>query len=115
MKKSELKQIIREEIQNTLKAYGSQNISKLTPGSEEDVYLDDTSGELSGEVVSKKEYLTKMLKKAIDNKDWRLVEQAKLYSSIKLKDEKVTDMLINAIKDKDWGRVMNTKNYLSAL
>lgn len=115
MKKSELKQIIREEIRNTLKAYGSQNISKLVPGSEEDVYLDDTSGELSGEVVSKKEYLAKMLKKAIDSKDWKLVEQAKLYSSIKLKDEKVTDMLINAVKDKDWGRVMNTKNYLSAL
>ena len=115
MKKSELQQLIREEIQNTLKAYGSQNIGKLTPGSEEDVYLDDTSGELSGEVVSKKEYLVKMLKKAIDSKDWKLVGQAKLYSSIKLKDDKITGMLINAIKDKDWGRVMNTKNYLSAL
>lgn len=115
MKKSELQQIIKEEIQNALKVYGSENISKLTPSSEEDIYLDDTSGELSGEVVSKKEYLKRMLKKATKREDWKLVEDAKLYSSIKLKDDKITGMLINAIKDKDWGRVMNTKNYLSAL
>jgi len=115
MKKSELQQIIKEEIQSTLKTYGSQNISKLKPSSDEDIYLDDTSGELSGEVVSKKEYLAKMLKKAIDNKDWKLVGNAKLYSSIKLKDDKITDMLMNAIKNNDWGTVMNTKNYLAAL
>jgi hypothetical protein len=115
MKKSELQQIIKEEIQNAFKAYGSQNISKLTPGSDEDIYLDDTSGELSGEVVSKKEYLERMLKKAADQKDWKLVGDAKLYSSIKLKDDKITGMLINAIKDKDWGKVTNTKNYLAAL
>ena len=115
MKKSELQQLIKEEIQNVLKTYGSQNISKLTPGSDEDIYLDDTSGELSGEVVSKKEYLERMLKKAANQKDWKLVGDAKLYSSIKLKDDKVTNMLQNAIKDKDWGKVMNTKNYLAAL
>ena len=115
MKKSELQQIIKEEIQNTLKAYGSQNISKLTPGSDEDIYLDDTSGELSGQVVKKIEYVQNMLKNAIDKEDWGIVGDAKLYSSIKLKDDKITGMLINAIKDKDWGKVTNTKNYLAAL
>jgi hypothetical protein len=79
MKKSELQQIIKEEIQNTLKAYGSQEISKLTPGSDEDVYLDDTSGELSGEVVKKSEYLERMLEKAIKKKDWNIVMSAISY------------------------------------
>jgi HEAT repeat protein len=79
MKKSELQQIIKEEIQNTLKAYGSQEISKLTPGSEEDIYLDDTSGELSGEVVKKSEYLERMLEKAIKKKDWNIVMSAISY------------------------------------
>jgi HEAT repeat protein len=79
MKKSELQQIVKEEIQNTLKAYGSQEINKLTPGSEEDIYLDDTSGELSGEVVKKSEYLERMLEKAIKKKDWNIVMSAISY------------------------------------
>ena len=79
MKKSELQQIIKEEIQNTLKAYGSQDISKLKPSSEEDIYLDDTSGELSGEVVKKSEYLERMLEKAIKKKDWNIVMSAISY------------------------------------
>ena len=111
MKKSELRQIIREEVQNALKAYG-QDIKKLTPGSDEDIWLDDITGELSGEVVTKREYLARMLKKALDKKNWSDVGQAKLYSSIKLKDEKVTDMLQNAIDDKNWSKVGHTKLYL---
>jgi hypothetical protein len=79
MKKSELQQIIKEEIQNTLKTYGGQNISKLTPGSDEDIYLDDTSGELSGEVVKKSEYLERMLGNAIKKKDWNIVMNAITY------------------------------------
>ena len=79
MKKSELQQIIKEEIQNTFKAYGSQNISKLKPSSDEDIYLDDTSGELTGEIVKKSEYLEKTLEKAIKNKDWSMVMNAVSY------------------------------------
>jgi len=82
MKKSELQQIIKEEIQNTLKAYGHQDIKNLyknlKPG--EDVYLDDSaSGELTGEIVKKSEYLEKTLEKAIKNKDWSMVMNAVSY------------------------------------
>ena len=80
MKKSELQQIIKEEIQNALKVYGPdiKNLEKnLKPG--EAVWLDDTTGELSGEVVTKKEYLSRMLQKALNKKDWSIVSAAKLY------------------------------------
>lgn len=78
MKKSELRQIIKEEAQNALKAYGS-DIKNLTPKDNEGVWLDDTTGELSGEVVTKKEYLSRMLQKALNKKDWSIVSAAKLY------------------------------------
>ena len=78
MKKSELQQIIKEEIQNALKVYGP-DIKNLTPKDNEGVWLDDTTGELSGEVVTKKEYLSRMLQKALNKKDWSIVSAAKLY------------------------------------
>jgi len=65
--------------------YGSDKIKGLYDklSDTEDVYLDDSSGDLSGQVVSKKDYLTRMLKKAIDNEDWDLVSRAISYLMIK--------------------------------
>jgi hypothetical protein len=83
MKKSELQQIIKEEIKNTLKAYGP-DIKNLTPKDNEVVWLDDTTGELSGEVVTKKEYLSRMLQKALNKKDWSIISAAKLYLQTQL-------------------------------
>jgi hypothetical protein len=42
----------------------------------ENVYLDDSSGELSGAVVSKMEYVKQILKSAIQEKNWNKVEDA---------------------------------------
>ncbi len=83
MKKSELQQIIKKEIQNASKAYGS-DIKNLTPKDNEVVWLDDNTGELSGEVVTKKEYLSRMLQKALNKKDWSIISAAKLYLQTQL-------------------------------
>ena len=42
----------------------------------ENVHLDDSSGELSGAVVSKIEYVKQILKSSIQVKNWNKVEDA---------------------------------------
>ena len=65
--------------------YGSDEIRRLYDklSDTDDVYLDDSSGDLSGQVVSKKEYLTRMLNKAIADENWNLVSQAISYLMVK--------------------------------
>ena len=45
--------------------------------------LDDSSGELSGQVVTKIEYVKNMLGKAIQSEDWDTVKRAMNYLSVK--------------------------------
>jgi hypothetical protein len=75
---------------NSLKeerVYGSDEIRKLQSkiGPDEWISLDDTSGELSGEKVSKIEYVKIMLKRAIEEKNWTLVSNAILFIDTQMK------------------------------
>ena len=59
------------------RVYGHDNIKSLEKNLKDDEYidLDDSSGELSGSVVSKMEYIRKMLRRAVDNQSWGGVER----------------------------------------
>jgi hypothetical protein len=69
------------------RVYGSDEIRKLQSkiGPDEWISLDDTSGELSGEKVSKIEYVKIMLKRAIEEKNWTLVSNAILFIDTQMK------------------------------
>ena len=80
---SKLRQVIREELSKHIlnendRAYGHEAISNLYSKLKDDEYveLDDSSGDLSGSIVSKIEYVKNLLKKAIDKKDWGSVHSA---------------------------------------
>lgn len=63
-----------EDLKET-RVYGHQDIENLYKqlGDDEYVDLDDTSGNLSGEKVTKNEYVLRMLKRAQETKDWSKV------------------------------------------
>jgi hypothetical protein len=65
--------------------YGHDDISKLysTMGDDEDVELSDESGELSGQVVKKIQYVKNMLEKSIENEDWGMVRRTMNYLDMK--------------------------------
>lgn len=69
------------------RVYGSDEIRKLQSkiGPDEWISLDDTSRELSGEKVSKIEYVKIMLKRAIEEKNWTLVSNAILFIDTQMK------------------------------
>ena len=52
---------------------------------DEYVHLDDSSGDLSGEVVSKIEYVRRMLKSAIREENWSKVENTILFIDAMIK------------------------------
>jgi hypothetical protein len=58
------------------KVYGHAEIKKLETKLKDDehIYLDDSSGQLSGEIVSKPEYITRILQDALQKKDWSKIE-----------------------------------------
>lgn len=62
-------------------AYGSENIKKLYDKLKDDEYVDlqDDSGELSGRIVSKMEYVKRMLKKSVKDKNWGKVNDVILF------------------------------------
>jgi hypothetical protein len=66
--------------------YGHDEISKLysTLGDDEDVELSDESGELSGQVVKKIQYVKNMLEKSIENEDWDMVRRTMNYLDMRL-------------------------------
>jgi len=77
---SKLRQVIREELSKHIlnendRVYGHEDINNLYGKLKDDEYveLDDSSGDLSGTVVKKIEYIKNLLKKAIDKKDWESV------------------------------------------
>lgn len=75
---------LNEDSENV--AFGHNEITRLlkTLGSDEDVWLDDSTGDLSGRIVKKSDYVARMLNDAILDKDWDKVLSAKLYLKTKM-------------------------------
>lgn len=82
--------IIRQKIRDLIKesylneseiAYGHDEIDSLekTLGPNEYIWLDDRTGELTGQKVSKKEYLKRMLKYGLEKKKWDKINAAILF------------------------------------
>jgi|LakMenE18May11ns_1017448.scaffolds.fasta_scaffold9557488_2 hypothetical protein len=82
---SDLTKIVKRVINESDRAYGHEEINKLYSGlkDDEDVFLDDSSGELSGQVVTKIEYVKNMLRNAIQSEDWGAVKRVMNYLSVK--------------------------------
>jgi hypothetical protein len=78
---SDLNRIVRKVINENEPSYGHQEIDKLYGNLKDDEYvsLDDSTGELSGRVVSKLEYVTEMLEDAIREKNWSKVSRTILF------------------------------------
>jgi hypothetical protein len=84
---SDLTRIVKKVINENDRVYGGSNIEKLYNNLKDDeyVHLDDTSGELSGDVVSKIEYVKRMLKSAIREENWSKVENTILFIDAMMK------------------------------
>ena len=83
----DLNKIVKRVINENDRVYGGSNIEKLYNNLKDDeyVHLDDTSGELSGDVVSKIEYVKRMLKSAIREENWSKVENTILFIDAMMK------------------------------
>jgi hypothetical protein len=84
---NDLNKIVKRVINENDRVYGGSNIEKLYNNLKDDeyVHLDDTSGELSGDVVSKIEYVKRMLKSAIREENWSRVENTILFIDAMMK------------------------------
>lgn len=73
---SDLTRIVKKVINENDRVYGGRDIKNLYDKLNDDeyVHLDDSSGELSGTVVSKIEYVKRMLKSAIQEENWSKVK-----------------------------------------
>lgn len=78
---SDLTKIVNRVINEQKFVYGGDNIKKLYDNLKDDEYvsLDDESGDLSGSIVSKVEYVKKMLRNAIREENWSKVQHAILF------------------------------------
>ena len=78
---SDLTRIVKKVINENDRVYGGSDIKNLYNKLKDDeyVHLDDSSGDLSGEVVSKIEYVKRMLKSAIREENWSKVENTILF------------------------------------
>jgi hypothetical protein len=78
---SDLTRIVKKVINENDRVYGGRDIKNLYNKLKDDeyVHLDDSSGDLSGEVVSKIEYVRRMLKSAIREENWSKVENTILF------------------------------------
>ena len=83
---SDLVRLVKKTIKENERVYGVDNVKKLydTLKDDEHVHLED-NGELSGEVVSKIEYVKRMLRTALDKKDWSTVNSAIRFIEIYIK------------------------------
>jgi hypothetical protein len=88
-KKLEIK--LRNKIRSILSenrelALGHEEISALEKSLKQNeyVWLDDRTGDLTGEKVTKKEYLKRMLRRAVDDKKWDKVQSAILFLDTQL-------------------------------
>lgn len=75
---NDLTRIVKRVINENDRVYGYDNIKSLEKNLKDDEYidLDDSSGDLSGSIVGKMEYLRKMLQYAVDNESWSGVGRA---------------------------------------
>ena len=82
---NDLLRIVKKVLIENQRVFGHQNIKGLYDklNDTEEVYLDDTTGDLSGEIISKKDYVTNMLKRAVEKEDWSLVGRAISYLNVK--------------------------------
>ncbi len=88
LNKTKVDNIVNEVILEIRRhGYGHEEINSLynDVNNDEDVWLSDNSGDLSGEVVKKTQYVKNMLREAIRIEDWNLVHKAILYLDIKMK------------------------------
>ncbi|MCE2742311.1 MAG: hypothetical protein LW701_01845 [Fluviicola sp.] len=80
--RNQIRSILRESVsENREIALGHEEIDALekTLKPDEYVWLDDRTGNLTGEKVTKKEYLKRMLRRAVDDKKWDKVQSAILF------------------------------------
>ena len=84
---SDLTRIVRKVINENDRVYGGSDIKKLYDNLKDDehVHLDDSSGDLSGEVVSKIEYVRRMLMSAIREENWSKVQNTILFIDAMIK------------------------------
>jgi|688.fasta_scaffold805659_2 hypothetical protein len=83
----DLTKLVKKIITENERVYGSSEIEKLRRklGDDEDVQLDDSSGELSGKITKKVEIVKDLLKTGLRKKDWDNVSRALSYLEIKFK------------------------------
>ena len=83
----DLTMLVKRIVSENERVYGHSEIKKLYSniGDDEDVQLDDSSGELSGKITKKIEIVKDILKSALRKKDWSIVSQALSYLDIKFK------------------------------
>jgi hypothetical protein len=81
----DLTKLIQRVINESDIVYGSEEIEKLRPNlkDDEDIQLDDSSGELSGMISKKIDIVKNRLKRALKNKDWNEVMDTLLYLDLK--------------------------------
>ena len=83
----DLTMLVKRIVSENERVYGHPEIKKLYSNiaDDEDVQLDDSSGELSGKITKKIEIVKDILKSALRKKDWSIVSQALSYLDIKFK------------------------------
>jgi hypothetical protein len=83
----DLTRIVKKVINENDRVYGGRDIKNLYDDLKDDeyVHLDDSSGDLSGEVVNKIEYVRRMLKSAIREENWSKVENTILFIDAMIK------------------------------
>ena len=81
----DLTRIVERIVNESDRVYGHQEINKLYPklSDDEDVWLDDSSGDLSGQIVKKIDYVKDMLRMSVKKQDWSMVGRAINYMDIK--------------------------------
>jgi len=83
---SDLTKIVERNVNESDRVYGHQEIRNLYSklSDDEDVMLDDSSGDLSGQIVKKIDYVKDMLERSVDKQDWSMVVRAINYLKIRL-------------------------------
>jgi len=78
---SDLTRIVKRVINESERVYGHEEIDNLYSnlGDDEDVSLDDSSGELSGQIVKKIDNVKNMLERALQIEDWDMVRRTVRY------------------------------------
>jgi len=82
---TDLTKLIKRVVSENERVYGQSEINKLYSdvSGDEDVQLDDSSGELSGKITKKIDIVKDKLKIAMRKKDWNEVAQTLLYLDLK--------------------------------